>query len=70
MEIKCYRDTEISREPRLLPAATYNLALTLLARSTTGNFFTPIRAMKYFAILDTEELVFLDCEHKCWIVIA
>ena len=70
MEITCYRDTEVAREHRQLPAATYNLALTQLARSTTGNLFIPIRAMQYLAILDAEELVFLDGERKCWIDIA
>ena len=70
MEITCYRDQEVKREPRQLPAATYNLALTLLARSTTGTLFIPIRAMQYLAIMDAEELIFLDGERKCWIDIA
>jgi len=70
MEITCYRNPEIHCEPRQLPAATYNLAFTLLARSTTGNLFIPIRAMQYLAILDAEELVFLDGARKCWIDIA
>lgn len=70
MEITCYRDPEIKREHRQLPADTYNLALTLLARSTSGNLFIPIRSMQYLAILDAEEWVFLDGERKCWIDIA
>lgn len=70
MEITCYRDTEVSREHRLLPATTYNLALTQLARSNTGNLFIPIRSMQYLAILDAEELIFLDGERKCWVDIA
>ena len=70
MEITCYRDREIGWELRQLPAATYNLAHTMLARSTTGNLFIPIRAMQYLAIMDAEELVFLDGERKCWIDIA
>lgn len=70
MEITCYRDQEVSREFRQLPAATYNLAHTLLARSATGNLFIPIRSMQYLAILDVEELIFLDGVHKCWIDIS
>lgn len=70
MEITCYRNHEVSCEPRHLPAATYNLALTLLSRSTNGILFIPIRAMQYLAILDAEEFVFLDGERKCWIDIA
>lgn len=70
MEITCYRNPELKREPRSLPATTYNLALTLLARSASSNLFVPIRAMQYLAILDAEEFVFLDGARKCWIDIA
>lgn len=70
MEISCYRDVEVKREHRQLAADTYNLAQTLLARSPAGNLFIPIRSMQYLAILDAEELIFLDGERKCWIDIA
>jgi hypothetical protein len=70
MEITCYRDLEVASELRTLPAATYNLAHTLLARNSNGCLFVPIRAMQYLAILDAEEFVFLDGERKCWIDIA
>jgi len=70
MEITCYRDRELASEPRYLPAATYNLAHTLLAGSPDQCLFVPIRSMQYLAILDAEEFVFLDGERKCWIDIA
>jgi len=70
MEITCYRDEEIRRESRQLPASTYNLAVTLLARCEGGHLFVPIRSMQYMAIFDTEEFVFIDGERKCWIDIA
>ena len=70
MEITCYRNPETARESRSLPAATYNLAQTLLSRSPTGCLFVPIRSMQYLAVLDVEEFVFLDGERKCWIDIA
>ncbi|OIR11478.1 hypothetical protein GALL_69710 [mine drainage metagenome] len=70
MEIICYRDPELARESRYLPAATYNLAHTLLARSTNGCVFVPIRTMQYLAVLDAEEFVFIDGARKCWIDIA
>lgn len=70
MEITCYRDSEISREPRQLSASTYNLAITLLSRCTTRHLFVPIRSMQYMAIIDNEEFVFIDGERKCWIDIA
>ena len=70
MEITCYRDLEINREVRHLPANTYNLAITLLARCPTKHLFVPIRSMQYMAIIDQEEFVFIDGERKCWIDIA
>lgn len=70
MEITCYRDPEISREARHLPASTYNLAITLLSRCSTRHLFVPIRSMQYMAIIDHEEFVFIDGERKCWIDIA
>lgn len=70
MEITCYRDPEINRETRYLPAITYNLAITLLSRCATRHLFVPIRSMQYMAIIDHEEFVFVDGERKCWIDIA
>lgn len=70
MEITCYRDLEISREARHLPASTYNLAITLLSRCPTRHLFVPIRSMQYMAIVDHEEFVFIDGERKCWVDIA
>lgn len=70
MEITCYRNPEISREPRQLAAGTYNLAITLLSRCTIRHLFVPIRSMQYMAIIDSEEFVFIDGERKCWIDIA
>lgn len=70
MEITCYRNSEINREPRQLSASTYNLAITLLSRCTTRHLFVPIRSMQYMAIIDSEEFVFIDGERKCWIDIA
>lgn len=70
MEISCYRDRELATEPRFMPAASYNLAHTLLSRSPDGCLFVPIRSIQYLAILDAEEFIFLDGERKCWVDIA
>lgn len=70
MEITCYRDPEVSHQSRHLPAATYNLAITLLARSSDDCLFVPIRSLQYLAILDAEEFVFVDGASKCRIDIA
>jgi hypothetical protein len=70
MEITCYRDSEIACEIRHLPATTYNLAITLMARSDSNCLFVPIRSLQYLAILDAEEFVFVDGASKCQIDIA
>jgi len=70
MEITCYRDPEIKREKRTLPATTYNLAIQLFARCGAKSLFIPIRSMQYLAIIDREEFVFVDGERKCWVDIA
>ena len=70
MEITCYRSHEVVRESRHLPAATYNLAVTLLARSDDHCLFVPIRSLQYLAIVDAEEFVFVDGASKCRIEIA
>ena len=70
MEITCYRDSEIRRESRFIPAKTYNLAINLIARCNNGCLFVPIRSMQFLAILERNEFVFIDGERKCWIDIA
>ncbi len=70
MDITCYRNSEKGRELHTLPANTYNLAITLLARCASGHLFVPIRSMQYLAIVDTEEFVFIDGQRKCWVDIA
>lgn len=70
MEITCYRDTELLREKCLLPAAVYNTAHLLLEHSKDGVVFVPIRSMQYLAVIDFEEIIFLDSEHKSWVAIS
>jgi hypothetical protein len=70
MEITCYRDHEVAREPRALPAAIYNLAIVQLARSPSGCLFVPIRSMQYLAILSLDEFMFIDGQRKNWIDIS
>lgn len=70
MEITCYRNPEFAHEARTLPAAIYNSAHTLLSRTATGCLFVPIRNMQFLAIVDAEEIVFLDGSNKCWIDVA
>jgi hypothetical protein len=69
MEERFYRDEEIARLPGFLPAVTYNLAHTLLARAGTC-LFVPIRSMQYMAVLDADEFIFVDSQNKAWVELA
>lgn len=62
MELTLYREEPILRETRHLPAEVYNLAHLLLARSGKPCVFVPIRSMQYLAVIDQEEIVFVDRE--------
>ncbi|BBA36490.1 uncharacterized protein sS8_4560 [Methylocaldum marinum] len=55
-----YRTREIRRERRSLAAAVYNRSKTLLYRSGEKALFVPIRSMQYLAVIDPEEILFLD----------
>lgn len=65
-----YRPVELAREARTLPADTYNLARLLLARARHNCVFVPIRAMQFLAVIDAEELIFVDREGRRMIDIA
>ena len=69
MEERFYREEEIARLPDFLPAATYNLAHTLLARAGKC-LFVPIRSMQYLAVLDAEEIIFVDSQNRAWVELA
>lgn len=69
MEESFYREEEIARLPAFLPAATYNLAHTLLARAGAC-LFVPIRSMQYMAVLDAEEFIFVDSQNKAMVELA
>ncbi|HYE36193.1 hypothetical protein [Methylocaldum sp.] len=55
-----HRSRELKRETRTLPAIVYNLSRTLLYRSGEKALFVPVRSMLYLAVIDLEEIVFLD----------
>jgi hypothetical protein len=65
-----YRPAEWSRETRTLPAATYNLAHLLVSRATHGCVFVPIRRMQFLAVLDAQEMIFVDREGARRIALA
>lgn len=63
MESPTHRHRELARAPRELPAALYNQARALLARSPHGSLFIPIRPLQYLAVVETEEILFVAVQH-------
>jgi hypothetical protein len=70
MELRLYRENPILRETRHLPAEVYNLARLLLAHADKPCVFVPIRSMQYLAVIDREEIVFVDREQPSQVQIA
>lgn len=44
----------------VLPAPVYNALELLLVRHRAGSLFVPIRTMQYQAVVDREEIIFVD----------
>ena len=51
---------ELERTQAVLTADVYNLCHSLLSRSPHSCVFVPMRDMQYMAILDKEEIIFVD----------
>lgn len=51
---------EIARKQWLLPAGIYNLYHSLYAKNEIGHVFVPIRNLQFMAVLDKNEIVFVD----------
>ena len=64
------RGQPLARAESALPAATYNLTRILLAHSPNGCVFVPIRSMQYMAVIDHEEIIFVDSQYKRWVEVA
>ena len=64
------REQPLARQDSAQPAATYNLTRILLAHSQRGCVFVPIRGMQYLAVIDAEEIIFVDSQYKRWVEIA
>lgn len=70
MEESFYRDQALASEARALPAAIYNLAHTLLAQCGRDCLFVPIRSMQYLAVIDHEEIIFVESATRPLIELA
>lgn len=64
------RGPELERRPSALPATAYNLSRLLLADSPSGCLFVPIRSMQFQAVLDREEIIFVDSQFRRSVVLA
>ena len=53
---------EVARKDWSVPAEIYSLYYSLQARSQTGHVFVPIRSMQFMAVLDKNEIVFVDSQ--------
>ncbi len=53
---------EVERGRWMVPADIYNLYHSLQVRSETGNVFVPIRSMQFMAVLDRNEIIFVDSQ--------
>jgi hypothetical protein len=55
-----FRPDETGRTRVTIPAPLYNLCRLLLSRCPTESVFVPIRSMQYLAVIDREEVIFVD----------
>lgn len=53
---------EIGRRDWMVPADIYNLYHSLQVRGQTGHVFVPIRSLQFMAVLDKNEIVFVDSQ--------
>ena len=60
MDLSFERGEEIRREVRQLPAEHYRIMRLLYSRAGGRPLFVPMRGMQYLAIVDSEEVVFVD----------
>ncbi|MGQ9660085.1 MAG: hypothetical protein ACUVQI_11310 [Thermochromatium sp.] len=53
-------DTEYARELTTIPAPIHNAMRRLLKQARGSSVFVPIRSMQYLAVIDAEEVIFVD----------
>lgn len=65
-----YREEPVEVRPAHLSADLYNLAHRLLVKSGGECLFVPIRGIQYLAVIDAEEIIFVDREAKHLVELA
>ncbi|RCX33110.1 hypothetical protein [Thioalbus denitrificans] len=57
-----FRPQPVEQRESALPAPLYNALQRLLRRSESGCVFIPVRSMQYQAVLEREEIIFVDSQ--------
>jgi hypothetical protein len=57
-----FRPQEEARQESAIPAGLYNTCQRLLRRIGADCLFVPIRSMQYQAVIDREEIIFVDSQ--------
>ena len=60
MEVRFVRGEELARERHQLPAELYRLIHLSFTRLGDDSLFVPVRSMQYLAVIDHQEVVFVD----------
>ena len=55
-----FRRKETAREQVSLPAPLFNRCQLLLNRAVTAHVFVPVRSMQFQAVIDSDEIIFVD----------
>ncbi|MET0066147.1 MAG: hypothetical protein ABW076_07360 [Candidatus Thiodiazotropha sp.] len=55
-----FRPIEREREPMTIPASLFNLCSLLRNHSHFEHVFVPIRSMQFLAVVDRDEVIFVD----------
>jgi hypothetical protein len=57
-----FRPEPIRQEAATIPAVLYNRCRLMLSRCPRPHVFVPIRSMQYLAVIDAEEVIFVDSQ--------
>lgn len=57
-----FRPEPIAKDETTLPAALYNRCRLMLSRCAYQHIFIPIRSMQFLAVLDEDEVIFVDSQ--------
>ncbi|MEA3291236.1 MAG: hypothetical protein U9Q71_02865, partial [Pseudomonadota bacterium] len=55
-----FRPPELTREKIKIPAVLFNRCRLMLQRCEYDHIFVPIRSMQFIAVIDDEEVIFVD----------